>query len=488
MNSSRKNRIVLYTSFFFLLLGIAFCQENFRLQLVHIAINFSGIALDEHFRSIGLSYLATYLILLGSIGLLYFFHLRNALKEKHFYFFSVSLLLIHYFYHLSANAINFPVYDDQGAILDFLLKSGDATSASEKFRLLLKPYNESMVVFPKLFALCWLKISGQVNFRQLILFNGLLLIAFHLFLFRKATGNIIPMPLFFILSIFVFQFQFYDDAFWVLSGLCFYGVFLMAAAIFYMLQKNSRQLNYLTLFISLVATFTFGNGWTLFPLCIFYLLSEKKKMEIIPWMLTFVLTIIIYFVLRAQFHPLSDFHLNLLDNILFILIFLGSAFQFGYTPHIPVLVGLFIVWAFVNAVRKKQYKTSPVLFFMLAFLIGSAVTAAPLRSGIEPYGQYGIQVRYGIFSIYAIVISIALLLENRIVTNKMLAYLFATAFAYNALTGIFFFPETVLRREIIETVVAGIRIDKYDVKYTTYQRNDIEMLLKEAIKKGIYRP
>jgi len=446
----------------------------------------SGLHLDEHFRSAGFYYVATVFILLGIVGSMNVLRLGGVLSDARFYSMSVMLVLVHYFFHLSSNAINYPVYDDQGAILDFLLKYNQSSSWSERISLLFLPYNESMVVFPKLIALGWYKIFGEVNFRNMILFNGMLLTFFHFYLFRITTKIISPL-MFLVVSLFIFQFQPFDDIFWVLSGFCFYVSFILAAIAFRLLGNGNRRSGFIALMLSVIATFTFGNGWLLFPLGISILIRGKKNAELIPWLAVFFLSFLVLYLKRSEFHPLSEVNLNPVDGFLFVLIFLGSAFQFGYVTLLPVLAGMFIIAALVIILRKKQFNSSPEMFWMLVFIIASAVTAAPLRSGIEPYGHYGMQVRYGIFSIFAFTISLALLNEN-LTSRKRSGILFSAAVIYQLLTGVFFFPEAVIRKEKIETVIEGIRNNIYDVRYTTYNRNDIEVLMKEAVAKGIYNP
>jgi hypothetical protein len=159
--------------------------------------------------------------------------------------------------------------------------------------------------------------------------------------------------------------------------------------------------------------------------------------------------------------------------------------QFFYTPIIPVLGGIFVISTFVFLVYKKKHLASSLPFLVLIYIILSAMAAAPLRNTIPPYG---LQVRYGIFSILAIVISIVLLgMEFKFSKNKLLL-LTSAAFTYNLLTGLFFYPEAVIRKENIEVVIEGINQGTFDIRYTTYTRNDANFLLQDAIEKGIYKP
>src|SRR5215203_3411735 len=140
MNNSRK--FFLLFSTLLIIAGIFLCIETNRIALVHLVSELLGLQLDEHFRSAGFFYVASLFILLGIIGLLNLLRSAGKLSESRFYSLTFLLLIVHYFFHLSGNAINYPVYDDKGALLDFLLKYKQASTWSEKTSLLFLPYNE----------------------------------------------------------------------------------------------------------------------------------------------------------------------------------------------------------------------------------------------------------------------------------------------------------------------------------------------------------
>jgi len=62
------------------------------------------------------------------------------------------------------------------------------------------------------------------------------------------------------------------------------------------------------------------------------------------------------------------------------------------------------------------------------------------------------------------------------------------AFAYNLLTGLFFHPEAVIRKENIQLTIESFRHESYEIRYATISKNEVDRLFKEAIAKGIYKP
>jgi hypothetical protein len=485
MNNGTK-KFLLPLAFLFIVSGFFFCIEPYPSKLVHLVNHLLNLTLDEHFRAIGFSYLGTWLIITGIICLLYLIRLGNKITARQFFGMSSGLVVLHYFFHLFSNAVNYPLYDDQGAILHFILKYQDAGSITDKLSVIMTPYNESMIIFPKLFVLAWLKVFGVINFSHLLLFNGFLLVITHLLIFMKSRINF--WPLLFVQTLFIFQFQFYDDAFWAISGLCYYGTFIFAALTFYFLPRKTFVSNFTSISSALIAALTFGNGWILFPVCCFILYKEKRIVAATVWTLIFLILVIVSFSLRSAFHPLASANLNPVDNSLFILIFLGSAFQFFYSSLLAFVAGLFIATVFVMQLFKKKASDNSFSSLMLAFLIFSAIAASPLRSALEANGHYGLHIRYGVFSILAFCLCISLLTTDKNIQKKFWVILAGAAFIYNALTGLFFYPEVVIRKEKEEVAVQEMKQNNFDIKYTTYSKDEINAMMREAIARGIYQP
>jgi len=484
MTIRRKNIFLSVVSFLILITGILFSYESVR--FVTFLYGFLNLSLDVHFRSIGFYYAGTWMIISSAILFLYLLKLNGYLNQNRFNFISCGLVFIHYFFHLSAIAVNYPIFDDQGVILDFLVRVKKATSIKETVGLMFMPYNESIMVIPKLFAFVWFKIFGEMNFRHLVLFNGLLLVILHLIIFLRYVKKWAPG--FFIVTVFIFQFQFYDDAFWAISGLCYYGAFLFATGSISLLLKKERRKNLLAVALALLATFTFGNGWVLFQLAFLFLIVEKKIGLLLPWVLAFIAAAVVFYSLKHRFHTVSTAAWNPIDNFLFLLIFLGSSIQFFYLPFIPALGGVFVLSTFVFILFKRRHHVATFPFLVLAFIVFSAITAAPMRSGLEPYGHYGMQVRYGIFSIVAFMLCILFLAGEFEFFRRKIFILAGAAFAYNLLTGLFFYPEAVIREENILVITDRMNNNDFDIRYTTYEKNKVDHLFKEAIETGIYKP
>jgi len=98
------------------------------------------------------------------------------------------------------------------------------------------------------------------------------------------------------------------------------------------------------------------------------------------------------------------------------------------------------------------------------------------------------RVRYGIFSIMAIVLCISILADEFKSRRRKIILVAGAAFVYNLLTGLFFYPEPVIREENILVVTEKMKNNDFDIRYTTYDKNKVNNLFREAIKKGIYKP
>jgi hypothetical protein len=485
MNLRRKNIFLSGISLLILITGIFLSKQSER--FVRFLYSLLNLSLDVHFRSIGFYYAGTWLIVISLILLLYLLKINGYLKPERFIISSAALVIIHYFFHLSAIAINYPMYDDQGVILDFLLKFQKADSFGEKAGLIFTPYNEYILAIPKLIVLAWFKIFGEINFRHLVLFNGFLLVLIYAVFFSEHIKKWSPWVLFF--TLLIFQFQFYDDAFWPTSGLCYYNTFLFTSGCIYFLFKKDYRNNIISAIFALLATLTFGNGWLLIPFAFIFLIINKKNYLLLPWIIALLLAATVFYFQRKNFHPLSqELNLNPFENILFVLVFLGSSLQFFYSPVIPVIGGIFVISTFLYVIFRKKDLTSSFTFIILGFIILSALAASPVRSGLEPYGQSGMQVRYGFFSIMAIALCFSLLAKAHVISKRKMIFISVAACVYNLLTGLFFYPEPVIRKEKIEVVIDDIKHNNFEIRFATLSKEEVDNLFKESIARGIYKP
>ncbi len=489
-NKLPGKRISLLLSVVLLTTGFGLYNGEASYSIVRLMNQILSSHFNEMYWAIGLGYVSTLLIYSGILCFIFFLHRSGKISQRKFCYSALFLLVVHYLFYLVKNSWNYPIYDDQGAVLEFMNQYTDAKSIQEKLKLLVAPFWESRQTVPRLFLLTIWKLFHEINFQYLVWFDAVLLISFHFLLLRKfLQKSSLRLPYVLAFSLLAFQFQAFNNIFCGLSGLCYNGVLFFAMLSFSFLEKKGNGKLFLSILFAVAAELTFGNGIWIFPLSIIYLWRQNRKHDVLVWSVLFLSILLFNFIDRKSFVVFFGMSFNAMNVLFFIPALLGSAFQFLFTMHLPVITGVFVLIIFLIAVLKKWDSSSHVIFMMLALLVVSAISAAPFRSGINPGGQYALQVRYGTFSIYAIILAIALVAENTSYREgKKYLRIVAFAFAYNLLSGLFFYPEVPIRTQKIQVMIQELKKEKYSIEYSIYKQKEFEELMKTSISKGMYQP
>lgn len=457
-------------------------NNNVELQIVSFINRLLHLHLDLFFRSQGLFYCGGMFITLAVICSLYFLNTKEIISRYYFYRYSYAALIIFYFSFLWKDAYNMPVTDDYH-VLFFLQQYIQATSFSQKWQLLGERINECRLPLPRLYFLVIYKLFGALNFKWLILINGCLLLLFCrlLFsLFQHPQKDLLQLAFLFLLL----QFQSADASFWASSGICHYGVSLLALLSIKSLLSASKYAFITSSFFALLAVFTFGNGFFLFPVCCLLLLYKKQVGKAIIFALLMAPIYIIYFYTWTNYSPRRYY--DPVAALIYPFGFLGSSMQFFYTLHLPVLAGLCCVAVFCYSTYKKYYQKNTVVWAFLLFLITTAILTTPFRLQLTP-----LQSRYGLYSTTAIVLSIMIVAgmmekQSSRVMSRFLHLVLASAISYNLLSGIMFYPEAPVRTQKLRTFIYdwenGLPLTYYPISIP----KDADKRLANAKKAGIW--
>jgi hypothetical protein len=486
-NFLSKRWKVLSLSLSLLIAGCILFNGEIDYSIVGLVNRILSINLNIEFRAFGLEYLATLLIYASITILTWYFQLSGKITRRQFAFLSVIFLILHYTYHVVINSVNYPIFDDQGAVYDFLNQYTGQPNAKGKLHALLMPYNEAWMLFPRFILLTFLSLFHEFNLNHLFLFNAGVL-AFFFFLLTICFQKTEAFPYLLIPALLLFQLQYFNTIFIAISGLCYYWVLIFALGSIYFLVQRTKKGKYLALIFACAASITFGNGLLLFPLSIIYLVCKRQWLEAMGWLAALCVFLFLLSGTFLQIQFAGEFTMDVSYWILFIPTLLGSAFQFFYTVHIPVIAGCLVILTFVVGIFRKWYDSSPPLFWMLAFVILSAASAAPFRSAIRPGGYYGLEVRYGFFSIISVVLAVMLLIENSQFFKRKQMWFLIGSFAYNILSGFFFYPEAPVRTQRLEAFVKDAHQNKFNLEYSPYRKAAFDELMKSSIEKGIYKP
>ena len=190
----------------------------------------------------------------------------------------IALPIILYFYFLSEYSLNIPKWDDH-ALKAFILEFENANGFLAKFQTFFKQHNEHRIAFDRLITLIVFKIHGTIDYRWLMWVGNFTLIGTTFIfykIFQKQKASLwffVPVP--FIL----FQLQLWENTFWGLAALQNFGIIFFIYGLIYLISSDKKTHFYLALIFVFFATYTSGNGITVFPICIVLLLLQRRFKE-----------------------------------------------------------------------------------------------------------------------------------------------------------------------------------------------------------------
>ncbi|MFM9028477.1 MAG: hypothetical protein ACKOQ6_10845 [Bacteroidota bacterium] len=288
----------------------------------------------------------------------------------------------------------------------------------------------------------------------------------------------------------LFNFQHFHTILCAFSGTTYYLAAIFALVAFKYMKSNHRSGFLLVLCASTLAVWTFGNGWLVFPILSVHYVLDKKWKNLFLILAVTTANAVVYFI---GYHP--D-RLNSIDSFSIIgileytAIFLGNSFQFLYHPLIPYSAAAFISIVFLISSFKIFIKReSPdTVFYMLAFLIGSAIMAAVFRhqSGVEQ----AYSVRYGFFSLMAFWCAVLLLVRHyRLdLTKYGKKVMIGGAALLTLLKAILFYPEmAVAQEEYREMMKDWKRTGKEIEKHTPFYPRGIVRIMDQSEINGTWR-
>ena len=378
-----------------------------------------------------------------------------------------ALPVLYYIVVVVWYAYNMPYMDDYPSIVDLLLRWQDA-DWPERGRLLLEQNNFHRVVFLKLISLANYALTGAVNFTFLqwvgnvawlligwLLWRSLVLIS------GKLTDTSGRRPqeqriLTFLPAIyFLFQFQFWNNAFWSMAAICNLWVHAWALLSFYLAVR--KRIGW-ALVAGALSLFTVGNGIVVLPLLIGgLLLNQRWKQAAIA----VVVSALLYAVYFSDYQNPSGAGLSSLLSVERIVhfvqldtAFLGATFYHPSVAWLSQVVGwLTIGWALFLVITRYD-RQNPTLFWMVIFLHLTGLMLALNR--IENSVDVVFASRYR--QVPALMLAVTYLTLADVLTSKRIAawkWMFPLALlaavGINVVSNVTYFSKIVWFRELKQT-------------------------------------
>ena len=137
-----------------------------------------------------------------------------------------------------------------------------------------------------------------------------------------CSSDLVPIP--FIL----FQLQLWENTFWGMAAMQNFGIIFFILALLYLISSDKRNHFYLALFVAFLATYTSGNGITIFPVCLVLLVLQRRFKDVFLFFGVSIILVFLYFY-RFQFpenNP-SMVGIGIKNIVLGFFTFLGSVFD-----------------------------------------------------------------------------------------------------------------------------------------------------------------
>lgn len=401
--------------------------------------------------------------------------------------------------------MNIPKWDDH-ALKAFIVEFENANGIILKVQTFFKQHNEHRIAFDRFFTLIVYWINGSIEYRWLmwignITLLGTLIIFFKIFQKQKLSiAYFVPLPFL------LFQLQHWENTFWGMAALQNFGVVFFIFLLIYLISSEKRIHFYLGIFVAFIATYTSGNGITIFPVCIFLLILQRRFRDVLIFSSVSVILIFLYFYEYKFPENNPSFEgIGFGKIVSGFFMFLGSVFDLNpntsqnhkivvFSGSLIFIIGSIIaIYLFFSSklFTKQRKLNQPELFILgcIMFLIGTAIVVTYTRIS---YGEIGLLTsRYKIYSILLIItIYLAIISKiNLIDKNWLPTVLIFTAICFNFIANYSNFKEVVnFRNQLISFAINWKLDDNFSTIKSNIRLHDMPQLSFENSLSEIEKP
>ena len=406
-----------------------------------------------------------------------------------------------YFYFLFEYSINIPKWDDH-ALKAFIVEFQNASGFIPKLQTFFKQHNEHRIAFDRFFTLIVYWINRSIDYRWLMWIGNFTLLGLLFIFYKKFQTLKISIAYFIPIPFILFQLQLWENTFWGMAAMQNFGIIFFIYSLIYLICLEQRKAFYLALFVAFLATYTSGNGITIFPVCLFLLILQRRFKDASVFGSVSIILVFLYFY-NYKFpenNPSLD-GIGIKKIATGFFMFLGSVFDLipnASQNHKIVIFAGFILFIFGSIIAlylifnsklfKKQRNLNHIELFVLGsimFLIGTAIVVTFTRIS---YGEISLLTsRYKIYSIL-LLITIYLAVISKInfnYVNWVTYSLIFLAICFNLLANYIYFKDVVnFRNQLIsfginwkldKTISEGAsQIKLYETPYLSLEENTSE--------------
>lgn len=478
----------------FFITGILFQNKYIVEFIIDILGKATSYSLNHQFRFIGFGMTGAGLVLFGCILSLYKMSgdEKSILPKSSFLRITLVIIILFYWNTIWQIGVNMPITDDYYTVLNFLNTYIHIDNVRQSWNMIFSPYVETRNVVTKFLVIGSWHVLGFVNFKFFLTIINIgvcgiaWLISKEAFKIDKTGFIIIPVCLM------IFQFAFYDAQVWTTAGIHIVLTMFFAFMALYCLNKNGKMFFSWAIFFSLLATFTYGNGLLVLPIGLFMIWLKGNRIKLVIWAMFFLFVVLVYFYGYHSGSSAFSWHtFHFVPYVGYCLAFWGSAFQFMYHLGLPLLAGFLLVFAFIWLTIKKYYRLNPFIYGILLYIGGSAMMAGFFRLTADNGIQQALSNRYVIYSCIAVCVTILALVEwskSSWKKNGFMSWFLVFSSCYYLLSGFFFYPEAVIRKEKLKHFLFEFN-GNYQITYSPpVIPFGADTIVRQAIKNTIFYP
>lgn len=366
----------------------------------------------------------------------------------------------------------------------------------EKVKLFYQQHQEHRIVMPRLLTLADYYLEGHIGWKSLIFFASVVWCSTIFILWKTFRSLDISAWYFIPVPWLLLHPQYYENVTWSISILQQSDVVFLFTLLAYLCARKKYNL---ALLVSVIATFTHGNGLFSFPIALTFSLIDKDRRSTARLVSAFSAMYLIYFYefKSGQNASISQSLADPLNLIQSFGVFFGGTTLIAAKNYVIaalaglLLIGSLITWSVVtfrkNLTGKGSELFDRVLWGITAFLFitGSLVVVTRSWQGVETIAA----PRYLHYSSYVICIFYLVALRvTRGNSRKVLGVVFIPAAVLLCLLSYFNFTPHVrfLRDQLLAEESNYINHGVFLQYFPSFNRN-ISEPYRNAVASGVIR-
>ncbi len=272
--------------------------------------------------------------------------------------------------------VNYPISDDFGAIVNFMVDYLKTTGYRETIKLLHSQNNDFRLVVLKLITLSDYYIFGKINFAHLRLIGFLFLLCTLFYFFSLGRFQTSKFYYFLPVPMLLISFAYAEINSLSMESLSHFVVIFFVVSTFYFLFETEKII--LPIILLFLGIFSNGNGLLMVPIGFLGLLIRKDYKRLTIWSVFSILAVLVFFLDYEKGNTPLD--TSVFKRIAYAFpIYLGGIGGMESIKINMVFGILGIILAIYFLIIKKSHRDNTALSALLLFFLGTYLLISSKR-------------------------------------------------------------------------------------------------------------